>query len=187
MESTINKMTIGLDPDEISLAERLRAHREGLGWTLQKVEELSAKWAVGLLLPSDGLSEALRSMKLHTFKASVLGAYERGERVMSVPRLKALARFYQVSIDHLLGLSIDTSASPAVDAVEVAMIGLVSLSALMPKMTGYARELRHWLDGPRDPLALERLVRDLIYEVPPRLSQVLADVLALTPEELLHS
>ena len=36
------------------------------------------------------------------FKASVLGAYERGERAVSVPRLERLARFYSVSIDQLL-------------------------------------------------------------------------------------
>lgn len=36
------------------------------------------------------------------FKASVLGAYERGERSISVPRLQRLARFYQVPVDQLL-------------------------------------------------------------------------------------
>lgn len=36
------------------------------------------------------------------FKASVLGAYERGERSISVPRLERLARLYQVPVDHLL-------------------------------------------------------------------------------------
>ena len=36
------------------------------------------------------------------FKASVLGAYERGERSISVPRLQRLARYYGVPVDHLL-------------------------------------------------------------------------------------
>lgn len=36
------------------------------------------------------------------FKASVLGAYERGERSISVPRLQRLARFYGVPVDQLL-------------------------------------------------------------------------------------
>jgi transcriptional regulator with XRE-family HTH domain len=36
------------------------------------------------------------------FKASVLGAYERGERVISVPRLQRLADFYNVPVDQLL-------------------------------------------------------------------------------------
>ena len=36
------------------------------------------------------------------FKASVLGAYERGERAISVPRLQRLARYYGVTVDALL-------------------------------------------------------------------------------------
>src|ERR1044071_3162685 len=36
------------------------------------------------------------------FKASVLGAYERGERAISVPRLERLARFYAVPVDQRL-------------------------------------------------------------------------------------
>ncbi len=36
------------------------------------------------------------------FKASVLGAYERGERAISVPRLQRLAQFYRVPVDQLL-------------------------------------------------------------------------------------
>lgn len=36
------------------------------------------------------------------FKASVLGAYERGERAISVPRLQRLARLYNVPVDQLL-------------------------------------------------------------------------------------
>jgi transcriptional regulator with XRE-family HTH domain len=36
------------------------------------------------------------------FKASVLGAYERGERAISVARLQRLAHFYGVPVDQLL-------------------------------------------------------------------------------------
>ncbi len=36
------------------------------------------------------------------FKASVLGAYERGERAISVARLERLARYYSVPVDQLL-------------------------------------------------------------------------------------
>jgi transcriptional regulator with XRE-family HTH domain len=45
----------------------------------------------------------------HEFKASVLGAYERGERAISVPRLQRLARYYNVPVDQLL----PTDESPA--------------------------------------------------------------------------
>jgi transcriptional regulator with XRE-family HTH domain len=41
------------------------------------------------------------------FKASVLGAYERGERSISVPRLQRLARFYGVPVDQLLPRAAD--------------------------------------------------------------------------------
>jgi transcriptional regulator with XRE-family HTH domain len=42
------------------------------------------------------------------FKASVLGAYERGERAISVPRLQRLAGFYRVPVDQLLPLDEDS-------------------------------------------------------------------------------
>ncbi len=56
------------------------------------------------------------------FKASVLGAYERGERAISVPRLQRLARFYNVPVDQLLpnddgpGFSEGTTPATPVDA-----------------------------------------------------------------------
>ncbi len=62
------------------VGERLRAIRRQKGMSLQEAEE------------SSGLE----------FKASVLGAYERGERAISVPRLQRLADFYNVPVDQLL-------------------------------------------------------------------------------------
>lgn len=47
------------------------------------------------------------------FKASVLGAYERGERAISVPRLQRLARLYNVPVDQLLPK--DGAGEPAWD------------------------------------------------------------------------
>lgn len=41
------------------------------------------------------------------FRASVLGAYERGERSISVPRLQRLAKFYNVPVDQLLPRDLD--------------------------------------------------------------------------------
>ena len=46
--------------------------------------------------------QAVETASAQEFKASVLGAYERGERAISVPRLQRLARFYGVSVDQLL-------------------------------------------------------------------------------------
>jgi transcriptional regulator with XRE-family HTH domain len=46
--------------------------------------------------------QAVEAASHEEFKASVLGAYERGERAISVPRLQRLARFYNVPVDQLL-------------------------------------------------------------------------------------
>ena len=62
------------------VGERLRAIRRQKGLSLHDVEARSSL----------------------EFKASVLGAYERGERAISVPRLQRLARFYNVPVDQLL-------------------------------------------------------------------------------------
>ncbi len=59
---------------------RLRAVRRQMKMSLQAVEEASNQ----------------------EFKASVLGAYERGERIISVPRLQRLAELYNVPIEQLL-------------------------------------------------------------------------------------
>jgi transcriptional regulator with XRE-family HTH domain len=39
---------------------------------------------------------------IQEFRASVLGAYERGDRALSVPRLQRLARFYGLPVEELL-------------------------------------------------------------------------------------
>jgi transcriptional regulator with XRE-family HTH domain len=62
------------------VGERLRHIRKQQRLSLQAVEENSGR----------------------EFKASVLGAYERGERIISVLRLQALAGLYGVPVDQLL-------------------------------------------------------------------------------------
>jgi transcriptional regulator with XRE-family HTH domain len=46
--------------------------------------------------------QAVAAASGQEFKASVLGAYERGERAISVPRLQRLAALYDVPVDQLL-------------------------------------------------------------------------------------
>ena len=53
------------------------------------------------------------------FKASVLGAYERGERSISVPRLQRLAGFYDVPVDQLL--PIDEDEGEVIDITDRAL------------------------------------------------------------------
>ena len=77
---------VAVNEEKTSLAyarrvgERLRAIRKQKDLSLQDVEQASRE----------------------EFKASVLGAYERGERAISVPRLQRLAKFYSVPVDRLL-------------------------------------------------------------------------------------
>jgi transcriptional regulator with XRE-family HTH domain len=61
--------------------------------------------------------QAVEASSGQEFKASVLGAYERGERSISVPRLQRLARLYDVPVDQLLpqdgaGVPGDRSGAP---------------------------------------------------------------------------
>lgn len=46
--------------------------------------------------------QEVEGLSSQEFKASVLGAYERGERAVSVPRLWRLARFYGLQTTELL-------------------------------------------------------------------------------------
>ncbi len=64
----------------LALGGRLRAARKHRGLSLTEVEEMSH----------------------HEFKASVLGAYERGERALSVQRLVRLAALYEMPVKQLL-------------------------------------------------------------------------------------
>ena len=62
------------------VGRRLRSIRKQRGMSLQDVQRVSDQ----------------------EFKAAVLGAYERGERSLSVPRLRRLAMFYGVPVTQLL-------------------------------------------------------------------------------------
>jgi transcriptional regulator with XRE-family HTH domain len=95
--------TADIDPDEArrdrhdddhayteSVGRRLRAIRQAQGLSLAEVEQRSSgRWS-----------------------ASAVGAYERGFRTLSLPRLKALADFYRVPVAVLLGESVPASSSP---------------------------------------------------------------------------
>lgn len=59
---------------------------------------------------------AVEEASRREFKASVLGAYERGERVISVLRLQRLAELYGVPVDQLLPRS--SSPGPATPAAD---------------------------------------------------------------------
>lgn len=93
------------------VGERLRDARRRRGWSLLDVEDAS-----------DG-----------EFKASVLGAYERGERSVSAARLWRLAQLYEVHVASLLpgaersdsdveGVLVDVDAAASVSAEQGELI-----------------------------------------------------------------
>ncbi len=76
------------------VGDRLRAIRRQKRLSLQEVEAQSEQ----------------------EFKASVLGAYERGERALSLPRLDRLAQFYNVPIEQLLPREITGTETAALES-----------------------------------------------------------------------
>ena len=99
------------------VGQRLRNIRRQQGLSLQAVEDNSGR----------------------EFKASVLGAYERGERIISVLRLQRLATLYAVPVDQLLPrttgagpLTADEAGRSRPEPVEThaVTIDLVALEAL---------------------------------------------------------
>jgi transcriptional regulator with XRE-family HTH domain len=132
----------------VRVGERLRAVRKQQRLSLQAVEQASQQ----------------------EFKASVLGAYERGERAISVPRLQRLARFYNVPVDQLLprdagpepgawgeGSEIDLRAVDDMESerlderVAIDLTRLESLAVperdLLSRYLGMIRVQRHDFDG----------------------------------------
>jgi transcriptional regulator with XRE-family HTH domain len=98
--------------ETVQIGDRLRAIRRQQGLSLHDVEARSGK----------------------EFKASVLGAYERGERALSVGRLLRLAELFDVPADQLLPrndeVDIDLTQRPAAEAVSRFTLDLVRLGQL---------------------------------------------------------
>ena len=83
--------------------------------------------------------QAVETMSQQEFKASVLGAYERGERSISVPRLQRLAMLYDVPVDLLL-----PAPEPRVSTGAVAQPNggeSIDLEAQLDAISGPEREL----------------------------------------------
>ena len=85
---------------------RLRSLRKQRGLTLQQVEVLSSKW----------------------LKGSLLAAYERGDRNISVTRLHQIAMLYAVPVNELLPDEPDTSGES--DVPNKMAVDLQKLSGL---------------------------------------------------------
>lgn len=83
------------DRFSVSLGQRLRAARRQRGWSLGEVE----------------------SQTEGEFKASVVGAYERGERAISVQRFASLSEVYGIPPSDLLPVTAE-SVVVDLDAIE---------------------------------------------------------------------
>ena len=90
------------------VGERLRSIRKQRGFSLQDVQRLSER----------------------EFKAAVLGAYERGERSLSMPRLQRLSEFYGVPVSQMLPPDESSDAARQPRGGGGLMINLASLDAL---------------------------------------------------------
>ncbi len=102
-------------PYSRKVGDRLRVIRRQKRLSLQEVEAASTE----------------------EFKASVLGAYERGERAISVPRLERLAKFYSVPVDQLLPREDITVPSEGDAASKKLAVDLIKLGQL----TGHPFEM----------------------------------------------
>lgn len=87
------------------IGARLRAIRKQKRMSLQDVEAQSSQ----------------------EFRASVVGAYERGERAISVPRLQRLAAFYDVPVAQMLPPDVADAAS-TIDLTDSSTNGSTDMS-----------------------------------------------------------
>jgi transcriptional regulator with XRE-family HTH domain len=117
-----------------AVGARIRAVRRQRRMSLRAVEELSG----------------------NEFRASVLGAYERGERSISVRRLQRLSNLYNVPVDQLLPppgpapiVPAQSAAAVAVEAVRTPAAPrskvVIDLAKLSNSRTPEAELLRHLL------------------------------------------
>ena len=115
------------DPYNEAVGQRLRSIRRQKGWSLQDVEAMS------------GLE----------FKASVLGAYERGERSLSLPRMQRLAAFYGVPVDQLLPAMMQRQAAEDGDGItlDLSKIDQAPNSHLVEKFLAAIQVMRQDFNG----------------------------------------
>jgi transcriptional regulator with XRE-family HTH domain len=140
------------------IGERLRAIRRQKRLSLQEVEAMSGK----------------------EFKASVLGAYERGERAISVPRLLRLASVYGVPPEQLL------PRDEAIDLTEERTVDLtggfsVDLVALQGTNTPEAQILRRYAERVQ---IFRQDFNGRVLTIRSDDVRVMAWALGLTPEEM---
>lgn len=111
----------------ISVGQRLRAIRQAQGLSLAEVEARSSgQWS-----------------------ASAVGAYERGFRTLSLPRLKSMADFYKVPVAVLLGepLPIEPAAERRKIVLDLQALALIDPAAPIRRFVQSIIEARGDFNG----------------------------------------
>lgn len=130
--------------------------------------------------------QAVEARSGHEFKASVLGAYERGERTISVPRLVRLARVYGVPASQLVPEDeperAGAGAGTEPGGTETATAEDLSINlSLLESLIGSERELlRRFLD------LLQRQDGELTVSVPVSDLRAVVSLLELVTDTLRH-
>ena len=125
-ESPVTERNEGADQDEADSSSYARA----VGSCLRR-----ARQQLRLSL------QAVETMSSQEFKASVLGAYERGERSISVPRLQRLAVLYDVPVDLLLPETERKASGTGTGGRSPAPGEAIDLDAQIESIAGPEREL----------------------------------------------
>ncbi|MDA8297731.1 MAG: helix-turn-helix domain-containing protein [Actinomycetota bacterium] len=108
------------DPEELVGAERSGDYAAVVGERLRAVRR-QRQLSLQAVAASSG----------QEFRASALGAYERGERAISVPRLQRLAHLYGVPVEQLLPPTDPMPARPRPPATERGRGGAVTIDLEM--------------------------------------------------------
>jgi len=112
------ELLAGSEPELLALGQSLRSIRKQKGLTLRDIESDSqGRW-----------------------KAVVIGSYERGDRALTLKKAVALARYYNVPLDQLLGLSQASSSQSG--ALSINLVALRRSSTQLPAaLTRFAQEI----------------------------------------------
>jgi transcriptional regulator with XRE-family HTH domain len=115
-------MSVDDDRYAVHLGERLRRVRQQQGLSLHEVEDRSGG----------------------SLKASVVGAYERGERAVSISRLHRLADFYRVPVSELLPgqLGGTTTLTDPGPEIVIDLVALEQEGDLEPAVRRYAAAIQ---------------------------------------------
>jgi len=106
------------EPELLALGQSLRNIRKQKGLTLRDIESDSqGRW-----------------------KAVVIGSYERGDRALTLKKAVALARYYNVPLDQLLGLP--QASSSLSGPLSINLVALRRRSSHLPAaLTRFAQEI----------------------------------------------